>query len=84
MWRSHDFQQSWCDDFARYLLALRPSMSTREAQPIARRFYDSSLNFDPREAVRMALNSNLIRRSDAHGSWDGDTSPGIFDRRASL
>ena len=82
MWRSQDFQQGWCDDFARCLLALRPSMSTREAQPIARRFYDSSFNFEPREAVRMALNSSLIRRSDAVTSWDGDTTPGIFDRRA--
>lgn len=82
MWRSQDFQQSWCDDFARNLLALRPSMSTREAQPIARRFYDSSYNFDPDEAVRMALNSNLIRRSDSRtATWDGDTAPGIFDRR---
>jgi len=34
-------------------------------------------------ARRHTLNANLIRRSDTHGSWDGDTTPGIFDRRAS-
>ena len=76
-----NFREDWCADFARCLLEVRPSLSTREVGPIAERFYDSSYNFEPLEAVQMALQSSLIRRNDRGVSWDEDTTPGIFDRR---
>ncbi len=74
-----DLRESWCAEFAGCLLAARPSLSRREAVPIAQRFYDSAFHFEPDEAVRMALCSPLIRRED-RGVWsEGDTQPGVFD-----
>ncbi len=74
-------RQSWCSGFAQYLQQLRPSLSKREAFPIAERFFDSSNSFEPETAVQMALKSQLIRRSDRGISWDAETNPGVFGRR---
>lgn len=74
-------RQSWCTGFAQYLLQLRPSLSKREAFPIANRFFDSSNSFEPETAVQMALQSQMIRRSDRGLSWDAATNPGVFGRR---
>jgi hypothetical protein len=74
-------RQRWCSGFAEYLLHLRPTLSKREAFPIANRFFESSYGFEPQKAVKMALQSELIRRSDRGLSWDAETNPGIFGRR---
>jgi len=74
-------RHTWCAGFAQHLLRLRPSLLTREAAPIANRFFDSASNFEPQAAVQMALQSQMIRRSDRGLSWDAETNPGVFGRR---
>jgi hypothetical protein len=71
----------WCSGFAQYLLKVRPSLSKSEAVPIANRFFDSASSFEPQAAVQMALQSQMIRRSDRGLSWDAETNPGVFGRR---